>query len=70
MDYLEELKKVGERNVASRQIDKKVTRQVRIDSGLHKLVKIEAISAGSTIRELVEWALAEYLSKNNEGKKI
>lgn len=49
------------RRRTSRQIDKKPTKQVRIDSGLHKLVKIEAAKAGETIRSLVEGALAELL---------
>ncbi len=44
----------------SRQIDKKKTKQVRIDSGLHKEVKIDAAKQGITIRDLIEGCLAEY----------
>lgn len=48
----------------SQQIDKKPTRQVRIDRELHRLVKIEAARSGETIKSLVEGALAELLAVN------
>ena len=50
-----------EKRKMSRQVDKKATKQVRIDSGLHKLVKVKAAELGETIRNLVEAALVEYL---------
>jgi len=48
--------------VQNRQIDKKRTKQVRIDSELHRLVKIEAAKSGETIKSLVESVLAELLT--------
>lgn len=48
--------------MASRQSDKKTTKQVRIDSGLHRLLKIRAAESGRTIRDLLEEALAELLT--------
>jgi hypothetical protein len=50
----------------SRQSDKKTTKQVRIDAGWHKLVKVEAAKAGRTIREVLEEALSQYLVIENE----
>ena len=49
----------------SRQSDKKVTKQVRIDSGLHQLLKIEAAKSNRSIKELVEESLAELLAVPN-----
>jgi len=43
----------------NRKIDTKTTKQVVIDVGLHKLLKIESANSGQSIRELVESALAE-----------
>lgn len=50
----------------SRQSDKNNTKQVRIDNGWHKYVKVEAAKAGMTIRDLVEAALAEYLDQHKK----
>lgn len=49
----------------SRQVDKKSTKQVRIDSGLHQLLKIKAAREKTTIKGLVEGCLAELLSVDN-----
>lgn len=38
----------------SRQSDKKVTKQVRIDFGLHKILKVDAAKKGELIRERLE----------------
>jgi hypothetical protein len=46
---------------ASRQIDKKRTKQVRIDAGLHRLLKLKAIEEGITIKGLLEAYLADLL---------
>ncbi len=46
----------------SRQVDNKYTKQVRIDSSLHRLLKIEAAKSNRTIKELVEEGLAEVLA--------
>lgn len=54
------------KNNSSRQIDKKVSKQVRIDAGMHKEVKIEASKLSMTIRDFVEAALGEVLSPLNK----
>ena len=43
-------------------VDKKNTKQIRIDSGIHKLVKVEAARLSRTIRSLVEESLADLLA--------
>ena len=51
----------------NRQIDRQTTKQVRIDAGVHKLLKIDAAQRGESIREVLEGLLADYLGvKNNE----
>ena len=56
----------------SQQVDKKPTKQVRIDSGLHRLLKIKVAESGETIRELVEGFIVEGLGtdyqKNDKEK--
>lgn len=52
----------------NRQIDKKTTKQVRIDSGLHQLLRIKAATENTSIKSLVEGALAELLAIRTEGK--
>lgn len=47
---------------ASRQIDKNKTKQVRIDAELHRRLKIVAASENTTIKTLIEGALAELLA--------
>lgn len=54
--------------MTSRQIDKKVTKQVRIDAGLHKLLKVKAAKQGKTIRELVEGFIVEGLGTDYQKK--
>lgn len=49
----------------SKLSDKKVTKQVRIDSGLHRLLKIKSAHGGKTIRELLETCLTDLLSQQN-----
>jgi len=46
----------------SRQIDRKGTMQVRIDAGLHKLLKIKAAGVGKSMKELLEGCLSELLA--------
>jgi len=48
------------------QVDNKVTKQVRIDSGLHKQLKIKAAKQSTTIRDLIEGCLAELLAVDYE----
>lgn len=53
----------------NRQIDKKKTRQVRIDSSVHQLLKIKAAESGETLRNLVEGCLADLLSIDENKKE-
>ncbi len=46
----------------NRQIDQKTTRQVRIDKGLHKMLKIYAAESGMTIKALLEDYLSDLLA--------
>ena len=43
------------------QSDKNLTKQIRIDGGLHQLLKIKAATSRTSIKELVEGCLAELL---------
>lgn len=51
----------------SKQINKNSTTLVRIDTELHRLLKIKAATENTTIRVLVEGSLADLLSV--EGSK-
>ncbi len=44
------------------QSDKNLTKQIRIDAGLHQLLKIKAASSGMSIKTLLEGYLAELLA--------
>ena len=46
----------------SRQVDKKKTMQVRIDAGVHRLLKIKAAKTRETLRGLIEGALTDVLT--------
>lgn len=46
----------------NRQIDKKTTKQVRIDAGLHQLLKVTAAEASKSIKSLLEECLEELLA--------
>lgn len=56
----------------SRQSYKNLTKQIRIDTGLHQLLKIKAAKAGESIKTLLEGYLADLLevkgSKENRGE--
>lgn len=54
----------------NRQIDKKLTKQVRIDTGYHTLLKIKAAKEGVAIKTLLEGYIAEGLKGETEGKLI
>ncbi len=45
----------------NRQIDRKTSKQVRIDSGLHYLLKLKATEAGQSIKAFLEGILADIL---------
>lgn len=54
----------------SKQVNKKKTTLVRIDSKLHHELKIEAARRGSTMRTLLEEGLSEVLSINISMRKV
>ncbi len=62
------VKRDRKRNMQNRQIDKKKTKHVRIDIGLHKLLKIKAAKSGMTIKTLLEGHLADLLAVAEENK--
>ena len=53
-------------NQICRQIDNKSTKQVRIDAGLHQLLKVRAAKSSTTIKALLEDCLAELLEVKGE----
>ncbi len=53
----------------SRQSYKNLSKQVRIDSGLHHLLKLEAVKANRTIKGLLEECLAELLAVDKPYEK-
>lgn len=46
----------------NRQIDKKTTKQIRIDAGIHQLLKVYASQSRTTIKALLENYLADLLA--------
>lgn len=52
------------KNMINRQIDTKTTMQVLLDTGLHKLLKLESVRTGKTIRELLDGIVSDWLSEN------
>ena len=44
------------------QSDKNLTKQIRIDAGLHQLLKVKAAKSGMSIKTLLEGYLAEVLA--------
>jgi hypothetical protein len=47
-----------------RQVDKNLTKQVRIDTGYHKLLRITAAKRFMTIKELCEGYIIDGLDKD------
>ena len=45
----------------NRQIDIKTTKQIRIDAGIHQLLKLKATEAGESIKAFLEGILADIL---------
>lgn len=45
--------------------DKKLTMQVRLDCGLHRLLKVKAATSGRTLKSVLEECIAEYLEPLN-----
>ncbi len=50
----------------SNKIDKNSTKQIRIDAGLHRLLKLKATDAGISIKTLLEGYLADLLAIEND----
>lgn len=50
------------------QSDNNITKQVRIDSGLHHLLKVESSKAGVSIKTLLEGYIADGLRDKTAGK--
>jgi len=46
----------------NREINPKTVKQVVIDAGIHRLLKIRASEAGQSVKELLEGVLADYLA--------
>lgn len=44
------------------QVDNKLTKQIRIDTGYHTLLKIKAAKSGVSIKTLLEGYLADLLA--------
>ena len=57
------------KGLVSKQIDKKRTKQIRIDVGYHKLIKVYAANEGKSIKGLVEGILADSLPFINYGSE-
>ncbi len=54
----------------SQQIDKNLTKQIRIDAGLHQLLKIKAAKSGMSIKTLLEGLIIKDLADETIGKEI
>lgn len=53
-------------NSTSRKVDKNLRKQISIDAGLHRLLKLKAAKESTTIKTLVEGCLAELLAVDNQ----
>ncbi|MBI2600489.1 hypothetical protein HYW42_00900 [Candidatus Daviesbacteria bacterium] len=53
----------------NKQINKNHTTLVRIDAELHRLLKIKAVAERTTIRTLIEGALADVLEVKSDKKQ-
>lgn len=48
------------------QSDTNLTKQIRIDTGLHQLLKIKAAKAGESIKTLLEGYIADGFEKDKD----
>lgn len=55
-------------NSTCQQSDKKTTKQIRIDSGLHRLLKMKASEQGVTVKSVLEDYLTDILAVDGGGK--
>ena len=58
------------KKLQKRQIDKKTTKQVRIDAGLHRLLKVKAAESEMSVKDLLEDYLADVLAVEPVKKNI
>jgi len=61
------------KELQKRQSDQRTTKQVRIDVGLHHLLKVKAAESRMTIRDFLEGYLADILAvepAKNQLKKV
>lgn len=54
------------KKMQNRQIDNKTTKQVRIDAGMHRLLKLKATESGMTIKQFLEEYLADALEVKSD----
>lgn len=54
------------KNNTCQQSDKNSTKQIRIDAGLHKLLKLKAINEGTTVKGVLEDYLMDLLAVDNQ----
>lgn len=52
------------------QSDKNLTKQVRIDAELHKLLKVKASELSISIKTLLEGYVADILKEETSGKTL
>lgn len=56
--------------MASRQSDNKTTKQIRIDIGWHRILKIDAATSQKSIKEVLEGILTEHYPLEKINKMI
>ena len=54
----------------SKLVDRKTTKQVRIDAGWHQILKVDSARAQTTIRELIETCLGDYYQETKKALGI
>lgn len=59
-----------QKKVTSQQSDINKTKQIRVDAGLHKLLKIKAATEKTSIKALTEGILAELLEVKPQEKVV
>lgn len=59
----------GQYMSTKRKVDKNKSKQVRIDAGIHKLLKIHCAERGETLRSVIEGCLADVLGADIDKTK-
>jgi len=52
------------------QVDKNLTKQIRIDTGLHRLLKIKSSELSISIKTLLKGYIADLLAVDEETKNV